>query len=67
MLIVHGTADRTVPYSQAEALASSARRAGVDTTLVTVPGAGHTPGLGTAVAGRTIMQTVQDFLDRVLR
>ncbi|MBM4096807.1 MAG: hypothetical protein FJ261_08540 [Planctomycetes bacterium] len=67
VLIVHGTADRTVPYSQAEALASSARRAGVDTTLVTVQGAGHTPGLGTVVAGRTIMQTVRDFLDRVLR
>jgi dipeptidyl aminopeptidase/acylaminoacyl peptidase len=64
---VHGTADRTVPYSQAESLLAAARRAGVSATLVRVENGGHTLPLDLAVAGRTIRQSVREFLDRTMR
>jgi acetyl esterase/lipase len=46
-LIVQGTADRVVPESQSEALASRLRAAGVPVDLVLVDGGDH--GLGTPV------------------
>ena len=67
VLVVHGTADRTVPYSQAESLLAAARRAGVSATLVRVENGGHTLPLDLAVAGRTIRQSVREFLDRTMR
>ena len=68
LLVVHGTADRTVPYSQAEALVAAARRVGVSTTLlVRVENGGHTLPLDKVVAGRTIRQAVREFLDVALR
>jgi acetyl esterase/lipase len=67
VLVVHGTADRTVPYSQAEALVAAARRVGVRTELVRVENGGHTLGLDQVVAGRTIRQSVREFLDRTMR
>ena len=67
VLVVHGTADRTVPYSQAEALVAAARRVGVSTELVRVENGGHTLGLDQVVAGRTIRQSVREFLDRTMR
>ena len=67
VLVVHGTADRTVPYSQAESLLAAAHRAGVSATLVRVENGGHTLPLDLAVAGRTIRQSVREFLDRTMR
>jgi hypothetical protein len=56
-----------VPYSQAESLLAAARRAGVSATLVRVENGGHTLPLDLAVAGRTIRQSVREFLDRTMR
>ena len=67
VLVVHGTADRTVPYGQAEALLAAARRAGVSATLLRVENGGHTPPLDQVVEGRTIRQSVREFLDRMMR
>ena len=67
MLIVHGTADRTVPYSHAEALMAAARRVNVGTTLVRVENGGHTLPLDLVVNGRSIRDSVREFLDRTLR
>jgi len=67
VLVVHGTADRTVPYAQAESLVAAARRVGVTAELVRVENGGHTLGLDQVVAGRTIRQSVREFLDRTMR
>lgn len=40
-LIVHGTADMTVPFAQSELFAAALEKAGVDATMVAVEGAGH--------------------------
>jgi dipeptidyl aminopeptidase/acylaminoacyl peptidase len=40
-LLVHGTADRTVPVEDMSALAAARERAGRSTRTLTVPGAGH--------------------------
>ena len=42
MLIVHGTADTTVPLSQSEALADALEKTGAEYELVIIPGAAHT-------------------------
>lgn len=41
-LILHGTADTTVPYSESEELAAALKQAGVEHQLVLVEGAPHT-------------------------
>ncbi len=40
-LIVHGDADRVVPLQQSEELDAALKKAGVESTLEVVPGAGH--------------------------
>ena len=40
-LLVHGTSDQVVPYSQSERLAAALTAAGVANTLVPVEGADH--------------------------
>jgi dipeptidyl aminopeptidase/acylaminoacyl peptidase len=42
MLIVHGTADKTVDISQSEAMAAALEKAGVEHQFVIVPKAPHT-------------------------
>jgi acetyl esterase/lipase len=61
VLIVHGTADRTVPYDQAVRLDTALRQAGVPSYFVTVQGGGH-GDFGTAADGR-----VEAFFTRYLR
>jgi acetyl esterase/lipase len=46
-LIVHGDADKLVPTSQSELLHEALKKAGVDSTLKVVPGAGHGNGIFT--------------------
>jgi acetyl esterase/lipase len=59
-LIVHGTADKTVPLTQAERLYDAAKKAGVDTTFVKIDGGGH--GIG----GAEIDRRVRAFFDKHL-
>ena len=40
-LIVHGDKDPLVPHNQSEILCDALKKAGVETTLYTVPGGGH--------------------------
>lgn len=53
VLLLHGTADRTVPFLRAAATCRAAQRAGARCRLVTFPGLGHRLGL-TPVAGRVL-------------
>ncbi len=61
-LIVHGTADSTVPFAQVEKFYNALKAAGVDATLFAIDGGEHNapsePGLATVVL---------EFLDQRLR
>jgi acetyl esterase/lipase len=46
-LLLHGDADKTVPFQQSEIMEAALKNAGVAVTLIRVPGAGH----GTASPG----------------
>ncbi|NOX44390.1 MAG: alpha/beta hydrolase [Caldiserica bacterium] len=66
-LLIHGRADRVVPYEESVRMADALRRAGVEVGLLIIPGAGHgfinrpdTPAARTAVAA------ILDFLDDTL-
>jgi acetyl esterase/lipase len=60
-LIVHGTADATVPLAQAEVLYAALKKAGVDATFVKMEGGGH--GIG----GPEIQKRVHAFFEKHLR
>lgn len=60
-LLVHGTADGTVPFEQAEMFEEALRKAGVDVTLVKIIGGGH--GIG----GDEVDQRVKAFFEKHLR
>lgn len=66
-LLVHGTADKTVPFAQAESITAAGRKAGVDVVLLGVPNGGHTLPLAQRYQGRTILDSVTAFLDERLR
>lgn len=42
LLLVHGTADETVPYAESDKILEQARRVGVPATRIPLEGAGHT-------------------------
>ncbi len=42
-LLIHGDADKTVPYSQSESMEAALKKAGVTVKLVRVPGGDHAP------------------------
>jgi dipeptidyl aminopeptidase/acylaminoacyl peptidase len=63
-LIVHGDADPLVPHAQSEALHAALDRAGVDSTLLTLPGALHEDP---AFWSDQTLGQVRAFLDRALR
>jgi acetyl esterase/lipase len=60
-LIVHGTDDGTVPFSQAELFYDKLKAAGVDVTFIKMEGGGH--GIG----GPEITARVKNFFDKHLR
>ena len=60
-LIVHGTADNTVPFEQAEMFHEALQKAGVDVTLVRITGGSH------AVGGDEVLQRVKVVFERHLR
>ena len=45
-LIIHGDKDNLVPVRQSEILHEALKKAGVDSTLIVVPGGGHGQGIG---------------------
>jgi acetyl esterase/lipase len=65
ILIVHGTADKTVNVKQSELFAAALEAAGAPHQLVTVPGAGHSFDL--EPRQRDLRPLVLGFFDRYLR
>ncbi|GBD36371.1 Carboxylesterase NlhH [bacterium HR36] len=63
-LILHGTADKTVPISQSEIFERALKQAGVEVTLVKIEGAGHG---GPQFNTPEIRKTIADFFDKHLR
>lgn len=62
-LILHGDQDRTVPLAQSQELERTLTKAGVDATLVVLPGAGHgDPAFGAPATRAKVVA----FLARVL-
>gem|GEM_PF-3835904 len=43
VLLVHGTADRTVPFAHSESISIAARKANVDSVLLRIENGGHPP------------------------
>ena len=60
-LLIHGTDDRTVPFSQSELLEAALKQAGVPVVLVPVTGGGH-GNFGTPEVGRRM----KHFFDKHL-
>jgi acetyl esterase/lipase len=60
-LVVHGTADGTVPFEQAEMFHQALEQAGVDVTFVKIIGGGH--GIG----GEEVLERVKSFFEKHLR
>jgi acetyl esterase/lipase len=70
-LVVHGDADRTVPYDQSKKFVAALQKAGVSVQFLTVHGGGHGlrayPGQPTASPEpKVIATTVQEFFDKKL-
>jgi acetyl esterase/lipase len=63
-LIVHGDQDRLVPLNQSELLHAALVKAGADSTLIILRGAGHG---GPAFSGLYVTSRILAFLDRHLR
>ena len=63
-LILHGDKDTTVPLSQSQALDAALKKAGVESTLVVVPGAGHN---GPAFSKPALTEQMLAFFDRHLK
>jgi acetyl esterase/lipase len=62
-LIVHGDQDTTVPVGQSRILHEALKAAGVDSTLVVIPGAGHGQGIGTP----EMLRRCEEFFDAHLK
>ena len=67
VLLVHGTADKTVPFAQSESIATVARKNDVEAILLRVEQGGHTLPLNQRVRGRTIVDHITGFLDARLK
>jgi acetyl esterase/lipase len=63
-LIMHGTGDRAVPFEQSELLAAELKIAGVEVTLVPLPGAQHGDPMFWSAPN---MRRVEEFLTRHLK
>lgn len=62
-LILHGDKDGTVPLQQSESLHAALQKAGVESTLKVLPGAGH--GGGAFMSPENLL-VIADFFDRHL-
>lgn len=70
MLLIHGTADRTVPFAQSTEMATALKAAGVPVTLIPLPGIDHSFIGKTPEATRTAtlqaLAATFDFFDRTV-
>ncbi|NIA21583.1 MAG: prolyl oligopeptidase family serine peptidase [Anaerolineaceae bacterium] len=66
-LIVHGDADHVVPYTQSVKLHEALKKAGVDSTLRTVKGAGHGFRNASLTERVAIDRAVAEFFDKHLK
>jgi acetyl esterase/lipase len=67
VLLVHGTADKTVPFAHSESIATASRKAGVDAVLLRIENGGHTLPLNKQFKGEAILDSVTEFLDMRLK
>lgn len=65
ILILHGTADTTVPVSDSEQFAAALKKAGLKHELIIIPGAPHTFDL--QPKQRDLRPTVLEFFDKNLK
>jgi acetyl esterase/lipase len=63
-LIMHGTKDPAVPFSQSELLAEALKKAGAEVTLVPLEGAGHG---GPAFNAPKVRRQIEEFFDKHLK
>jgi acetyl esterase/lipase len=62
-LILHGDADPVVPWRQSQVFHDALKKAGVDSTLLLVKGAGHGPGVGSPDR----LRRIEEFFDAHLK
>jgi acetyl esterase/lipase len=62
ILIVHGTADKSVPFSEAQKISKQAAKEGVPYKLIAVDGAGHGVDLSLPFEGKPIYDHIAAFL-----
>jgi acetyl esterase/lipase len=66
-LIMHGDRDDAIPLAQSQQLDAALRKAGVETTLIVIHGAGHGFGGPAAWARPDLSQPVKEFFDKHLK
>lgn len=65
-LLIHGDADRTVPFEQAELMEAALEKAGVEVNLIRVPGGGHGGNFEGATHPPDFLGEMVRWLDRHL-
>lgn len=63
-LLLHGTADQTVPFSQSEQMYDALKRAGADAELVAIEGAQHA---GIEFFQREVWDIISEFFEKKLK
>jgi dipeptidyl aminopeptidase/acylaminoacyl peptidase len=66
MLLLHGTADATVPYAQSVAMFNALKAAGVAAELYSVKGAGHLWFFNNKVAFQATLRRMEEFFRKYL-
>jgi dipeptidyl aminopeptidase/acylaminoacyl peptidase len=66
-LLIHGDADRTVPFEQSELMEKAFRAANVPTQLLRIPGGDHGPTFPGAKNPPDYMAEMCKWLDRYLK
>jgi acetyl esterase/lipase len=67
VLLVHGDADRTVPFRQSEAMEAALRHVGVPTRLIRIEGGGHGPAFPGATNPPDYKAEMVKWFDQYLR
>ena len=67
ILLLHGDADQTVPFEQAELMSDALNGVGVETYIVRIPGAGHGSGFPGAQNPPDYIGLMIDWFDKHLR
>jgi acetyl esterase/lipase len=67
ILLLHGDADETVPFEQAELMVDALKAAGVESRLIRIPGGGHGPAFTGAQNPPDYISAMVEWFDRYLR